>query len=130
MLKEFSIYQILIEMKAKSIEKVNEALFVLRSFIDLSSELLPYLAELKYAKKLSEDDIIDQQRIIEVFKNYNFDKKISFILIHSTILETIEKSFNYIMDGKHSKDSSKKQLLELRKEHYRLKNNWNLIDSN
>ena len=130
MLKEFSINEILIEMKAKSIEKVNEAIFVLRSFIDLSSELLPYLAELKYAKKLSEDDIIDQQRIIEVFKNYNFDKKISFILIHSTILDTIEKSFNYIIDGKHSKDSSKKQLLELRKEHYRLKNNWNLIDSN
>ena len=128
--KEFSIHQILIEMKAKSIEKVNEAIFVLRSFIDLSSELLPYLAELKYAKKLSEDDIIDQQRIIEVFKNYNFDKKISFILIHSTILDTIEKSFNYIIDGKHSKDSSKKQLLEFRKEHYRLKNNWNLIDSN
>jgi hypothetical protein len=117
-------------MKAKSIEKVNEAIFVLRNFIDLSSELLPYLAELKYAKKLSEDDKIDQQRIIEVFKNYKFDKKISFILIHSTILDTIEKSFNYIIDGKHSKDSSKKQLLEFRKEHHRLKNNWNLIDSN
>ncbi len=117
-------------MKAKNIQKVNEAIYVLRNFIDLSSELLPYLAELKYSKNQTQEDILDQERIIDVFKNYNFDKNISFLLIHSAILDTIEKSFNFIIDGKHSRDSSKKQLLEFRKEHYRLKNNWNLIDSN
>jgi hypothetical protein len=117
-------------MKAKNIQKVNEAIYVLRNFIDLSSELLPYLAQLKYSKNQTQEDILDQERIIDVFKNYNFDKNISFLLIHSAILDTIEKSFNFIIDGKHSRDSSKKQLLEFRKEHYRLKNNWNLIDSN
>jgi len=117
-------------MKAKNIEKVNEAIFVLRSFIDLSSELLPYLAELKYSKNLSAEDQEDQEKIIEVFKSYNFDKKISYLLIHSTILDVIEKSFNFIVDGKHSRNSSRKQLLEFRKEHRKLKNNWNLIDAN
>lgn len=117
-------------MKAKNIEKVSEAIFVLRSFIDLSSELLPYLAKLRYAKKLTQEDMEDQEKIIGVFKNYSFDKNISFILIHSTILDMIEKTFNYMIDGKHSKDSSKKQLLEFRKEHRKLKKNWDLIDSN
>jgi len=117
-------------MKAENIQKVNEVIYVLRNFIDLSSELLPYLAELKFSKNLTKEDVKDQERIIEVFKNYQFDKKISYLIIHSTILDIIEKSFNYLVDGKHSKDSTKKQLLEFRKEHYKLKINWNLIDSN
>ena len=84
-------------MKAKNIEKVNEAIFVLRSFIDLSSELLPYLAELKYSKNLSAEDQEDQEKIIEVFKSYNFDKKISYLLIHSTILDVIEKLLDEVV---------------------------------
>lgn len=117
-------------MKAKNIEKINEAIYVLRNFIDLSSELLPYLTELIYSKKLSEEDQKDREEIIELFKNYNFDKQISKLLINSSILEIIEKSFNYITDGKHSKNSSKKQLIEFKKEHRRLKNNWKIIDAN
>ena len=92
-------------MKAKNIEKINEAIYVLRNFIDLSSELLPYLTELIYSKKLSEEDQKDREEIIE-------------------------QSFNYITDGKHSKNSSKKQLIEFKKEHRRLKNNWKIIDAN
>lgn len=118
-------------MKAKNIHRVNEAVYILRNFIDLSAQLLPFLIELQYSKKkLSDTDIEDKNRIIDVYKNYSFDQETSKILMNSPILETIQKSFNYIIDSKNTKDKSKKQLLEFRKEHKKLQKSWVLIDSN
>ncbi len=117
-------------MTARNIQRINEAVYILRNFIDLSAELLPFLVELQYSKKLSESDEQDKERIIEVYKNYSFDTETSKLLMNSSIMELIQKSFSYITDGKHSKDITKKQLKEFRKEHLRLHKNWSLIDSN
>lgn len=117
-------------MTAKNIQRVNEAVYILRNFIDLSAQLLPFLIELQYAKKPTKNDLEDREKIIDVYKNYAFDKDTSLLLMNSSILEIIEKSFNFIVDKNQTKITSKKQLREFKKEHQRLQKNWLLIDSN
>lgn len=117
-------------MTARNIQRVNEAVYILRNFIDLSAQLLPFLIELQYAKKPTESEIEDKEKIISVYKNYSFDKDTSLLLMNSSILEIIEKSFNFIVDKNQTKNTSKKQLREFKKEHTRLQKNWILIDSN
>jgi hypothetical protein len=117
-------------MKAKNIHRVNEAVYILRHFIDLSAQLLPFLIELQYNKKPTESDLEDKEKIIDVYQNYNFDKETSKLLMNSSILETIQNSFELIVSKSSSKDKSKKQLLEFKKEHHRLQKSWQLIDSN
>ena len=117
-------------MTARNIQRVNEAVYILRNFIDLSAQLLPFLIELQYAKKPSNSDLEDKEKIIDVYKNYAFDKDTSLLLMNSSILEIIENSFNFIVGDGHTKDTSKKQLKEFRKEHKRLQKNWLLIDAN
>lgn len=117
-------------MKAKNINRVNEAVYILRHFIDLSAQLLPFLIELQYTKKPTETDLEDKERIVDVYKNYSFDKETSKLLMNSSILETIQNSFNFIIDSSNTKDKSKKQLLEFKREHRRLKKSWLMIDAN
>ena len=50
--------------------------------------------------------------------------------MNSPILEKIQKSFKSIIDSKSSRDKSKRELLEFRKEHKKLMRSWTLIDSN
>ena len=117
-------------MKAKNIHRVNEAVYMLRNFIDLSAQLLPFLIELHYSKKPTNTDKEDENRILEVYQNYAFDKETSKLLMNSPILETIQKLFDYIIDSKNTKDKSKRKLLEFKKEHRRLQKSWMLIDAN
>jgi len=118
-------------MNAKNIQRINEAIYILRNFIDLSAQLLPFLIELQYSKKiLTDTDLEDKKNIIDVFNTYSFDQETSRILLNSPILEAIQKSFKAIIDAKSSKDKSKRQLLEFRKEHRKLMRSWTLIDSN
>jgi hypothetical protein len=117
-------------MTAKNIQRVNEAVYILRNFIDLSAHLLPFLVKLQYSKKLSTNEIKDKENIIDVYRNYTFDKETSMVLMNSSILELIEKSYKNIVDSKNSKLAAKKQLVEFRKEHKRLQKSWLLIDSN
>jgi hypothetical protein len=118
-------------MNAKNIQRVNEAIYILRNFIDLSAQLLPFLSELHYSKKvLTDTDLEDKKNIIEVFNTYSFDQETSRILMNSPILEKIQKSFTSIIDSKSSRDKSKRELLEFRKEHKKLMRSWTLIDAN
>lgn len=117
-------------MTARNIQRVNEAVYILRNFIDLSAQLLPFLIELKHAKKPTKSDQEDKEKIIDVYQNYTFDKETSELLMNSSILDMIEKSFKFIVDENHTKVNSKKQLSEFKKEHKRLRKSWTLIDSN
>ena len=117
-------------MTARNIQRVNEAVYILRNFIDLSAQLLPFLIELQHSKKLTDSDIEDKEKIIDVYRNYSFDNETSKLLMNSSIMELIETSFNFIIDSNHSKITSKKYLNEFKKEHKRLRKNWLLIDSN
>lgn len=117
-------------MDSKSIQKINEAVYILRNFIEMSSHLLPFLVELKYLKKPSENDLEDKRSIIELYKNYHFDESTSEYLMNSPILKIIHESFDKIVEEKSTKRTSKRYLKMFNEEHDRLRRNWSLIDSN
>jgi hypothetical protein len=118
-------------MKTTTIQRINEAVIVLRHFIELSATLLPFLEELQHKNKPSALDIQDKERIIEVYQSYSFDNITSKLLMNSDILDLINKTFTQLLEDKGlGKDDSKKLLDEFKDEHDRLKKNWDLIDSN
>ena len=116
----------------KEINKLNEANLVLRHFVNLSAQLLPFLEQLERKKDLSIEEATHKIKIKTVFENYNFDTNTSELLINSNVLELIQNSFKKIVKF-NSGDNSRSHKRTLRKflfEHQRLIQSWNLIDSN
>lgn len=114
-------------MKSKKIEQVNEALFILRHFINLSARLLPFLDELSKKETPTEEEITDRNKIIGVYVNYTFETHTSEILMDSEILEKIRTSFRSIIQ---QTENSQENLKAFLKEHKRLRKKWKFIDAN
>ena len=116
----------------KEINKLNEANLVLRHFVDLSAQLLPFLEQLERKKDLSIEEATYKLKIKTVFENYNFDTKTSQLLINSNVLELIQSSFNKIITSASAENSrtNKRTLRKFLFEHQRLNESWNLIESN
>ena len=121
-----------VNISLKDINSVNEALLVLRHFIDLSSRLLPFLDDLQRKKYPNEQDEFDKQRIISVYENYHFDTKTSEILIGSNILELINESFKTLAacSSENNYEIAQKKLVRFILEHKRLSDKWNFVGAN
>lgn len=104
------------------IQEINDALFIIRHFIDISAKLLPILAELEIKENLSPQEQIDRQKIITVFDSYSFDSVSSEILMDSPIIELIKDVYNELI----SRDKNDLHIAfrSFRKEHERLKKMW------
>lgn len=109
-------------LESEKIKEINEANFIVRHFIDLSSKLLPFLAELQLKPTLSEKEQEDKNKIIQVFNSYGFDTCTSLILMQSPILDQIKEAYRKILIG--NKEEIQLYLSSFQKEHIRLKNNW------
>jgi hypothetical protein len=114
-------------MKTRKIEQLNEALFILRHFINLSARLLPFLDELSKKNNPTSEEIEDRNKIIQVFLNYQFDTKSSEILMDSEILTTIRKTFSSIL---HKSNEAQRLMADFLDEHNRLRKKWKFIDAN
>ena len=121
-----------INITLKDIHSVNEALLVLRHFIDLSARLLPFLDELQRKEAPTEQEQYDKQRIISVYKNYHFDTKTSEVLINSNILELINESFQTLSECRTSEQYqvAQRKLVAFILEHKRLSDKWSFIHAN
>lgn len=118
-------------MKVKEIGTINEALLVLRHFIDLSARLLPFLEELQKKEKLDPLEVRDKERIIEVYSSYSFDVNTSKMLINSDVLELIRDSFVSLSQMRNRKNRRKnKELERFLSEHHRLQQDWYLAEAN
>lgn len=119
-------------MTVKQIHNVNEALLVIRHFIDLSARLLPFLDELQQKRRPTPKELFDRKRIIDVYENYNFDTCTSESLLNSNVLELIRDSFKNITESRTSRDYSKSQrkLVRFMLEYKRLNDNWGYATSN
>lgn len=123
-------------MRAKHISDVNEAILVLRHFVELSAKLLPFLDELERKKAPTSNDIQSRNKIIAVYENYEFDTSTSKVLMNSDVLDLIKKSFETIAQRSHasrssrSKRNSAKYLNKFLAEHDRLKRSWGMIQAN
>lgn len=118
-------------MQSGAIQQVNDATVVLRHFIELSAKLLPFFNELSKKDKLLPREALDRQRIIDVFHGYKFDTSTSMILMNSSILDTIQRTFQQIekrIPGEQSEaDIAIEQFFS---EHELLVNDWLLTDYN
>ncbi|MBI3238044.1 MAG: hypothetical protein HYZ43_04230 [Flavobacteriia bacterium] len=118
-------------MQSGAIQQVNDATVVLRHFIELSAKLLPFFNELSKKDKLLPREAQDRQRIIDVFHGYKFDTSTSMILMNSSILDTIQRTFQQIekrIPGEQSEaDIAIEQFFS---EHELLVNDWLLTDYN
>lgn len=121
-----------VHISLKEIHNVNEALLVLKHFIDLSSRLLPFLDELQRIETPTNKDILDKQKIISVYQSYHIDPQTSEILIGSNILQLIKDSFHTIANSTSERQYKKaqKKLVSFILEHKRLRDKWNNINAN
>ncbi len=119
-------------MTVKQIHNVNEALLIMRHFIDLSARLLPFLDELQRKRRPTPKEMVDRERIIDVYENYSFDTCTSESLLDSNILELIQDSFSNITACQCSKDYNKSQrkLVRFMLEYKRLNDNWGYATAN
>lgn len=119
-------------MKHDQISNLNQANFVLRHFVDLSSRLLPILDDLNRIKDPNEFDRLNKIKISQIFENYNFENKTSQLLMGSNILELIQRTYVdiCISSKKLRKGQKNKMLRTFEHEHLRLKDNWTYVDMN
>lgn len=119
-------------MRSKHINDVNEAILVLRHFIELSAKLLPFLEELECKRVQTIEDRLNKQKIIDVYRNYDFDTNTSVLLMNSNVLELIRDSFDHICNAECArKRRNKSQILRrFLSEHERLRENWGWIQAN
>lgn len=118
-------------MRSKEIENINEALLVLRHFIDLSAQLLPLLYKLQVKPTLSQEEALSIRKISEVYNQYSFDTDASKFLIDSDVLLMIKSSFDKIKDGNsRTRRKAVQNLREFLEEYKRLQHNWDLTIAN
>jgi hypothetical protein len=116
-------------MNVKSIQEMNEAVFILRHFIDLSAKLLPLLFKIDQKIEPTVEEIRDKEKILSVFQTYNFDTKTSKVLLESNILDLIKTCYVEITkeNGQFKKQDC---LTDFLNEYNRLKNNWRVVENN
>ncbi len=121
-----------VNISVRDINNVNEALLVLRHFIDLSSRLLPFLDELQRKSDPTDQERLDKRKIISVYESYHFDTKTSEILIGSNILELIKESFHTLSKptSENTSKTTQKKLVRFILEHKRLSDKWKFIRAN
>jgi hypothetical protein len=118
-------------IQTSAIQQINEATIVLRHFIELSAKLLPFFNELSKKSALLPQELIDRNKIIEVYQSYGFDTSTSEILMESDILEIIQQTFKSIEKRRPGKDSDSDKLMSIfQNKHHQLVQNWRLTDMN
>lgn len=118
-------------MNPRHIAQINEAIFVLKHFIDLSAKLLPFLEELQLKRNPTVEDRNNKQKIIDVYRNYSFDTSTSQLLMNSNVLQLIKEGFETLTDEQKSSRRTKHSAVRrFLREHKRLMDDWNFINAN
>lgn len=114
-------------LATRKISEINEALFIVKHFVQLSAKLLPFLKELSDRSELTDSETLDKHKIIKVYLNYAFDASTSEHLINSEILKKIQKSFRSILTKSEETDQALNDFLS---EYHRLQKKWSLVECN
>jgi hypothetical protein len=113
-------------MKSTNIGQINQALVIMRHFIDLSAKLLPFLDEINKTQNPSTTDLKDRDKIIKVYTSYEFDDVSSKTLMDSDILSLIKVAYERLIN----KQSANQSLHAFDLEFSRLRKDWNKISAN
>jgi hypothetical protein len=108
------------------IRQRNEALLVMRRFVELSALLLPYLERMTRKKRLSKQEKMDKQFIHELYDNYDADPTQSTVLFQSEIIPLILKAYTLLKNRSEENDLEATYTMNrFYKEYERLMNEWN-----
>jgi hypothetical protein len=113
-------------ISSKNIEDINHALIVLRHFVELSAKLLPFLVQINKKERPTRLEFFDKKRIIDVYKEYDFDNETTSILLDSPILDFIKVSFDKLVE----KEDATFEIGLFQKEFERLRKNLEIIKAN
>lgn len=116
-------------MKVQNIQHMNEAVFILRHFIDLSARLLPLLYKLDQKSNPLDEEVRDKEKIMAVFNTYNFSTNTSKFLLESNILELIKTCYKKVTE-ENTKELKQDALTAFLNEYNRLKTHWRQIELN
>lgn len=113
------------------IRQLNEALLVMKHFVELSAHLLPYLERITRKKRLNKKEKQDKAFVFHVYENYDVDPETSKALLNSDIILLIMKSFHSLKNRTKENDSETMLYLsKFYKEYHRLIKTWNKIEMN
>lgn len=116
-------------VKSNTIVQANEALIVLKHFIELNYKVLPELEALIESKSQHSKDLARISKIKTEIESFKFSRKASEMLMNSSIIELIRNAFKSIIEEEDRLVKAKKMTL-FKAEYLRLKNNWKYIQSN
>lgn len=111
------------KLSASTIQEINDALIVLRHFVQLNGRLLPLLQELTGKMFPSKRDLADIEKIKQVYQAYQFEADASEILMNSPILQQIKQTYDAVFSGA-SKRSIQKHMRDFQLEYDRLSKAW------
>ncbi len=113
------------------IRQLNEALLVMKHFVELSAHLLPYLERITRKKRLSKKEKMDKDFVFDVYDNYEVDASTSRILLDSDIIQLILKSYSSLKERNEENElEATYNLNKFYKEYHRLLQNWNRVEMN
>jgi hypothetical protein len=113
-------------IKTSNIEGLNKVNNVLRHFVELSAKLLPFLNEINTKEHPIAQEILDREKILDVYRRYKFDTNTSRTLMDSEILYLIKKAYLRLSEY----EVNPLELIEFQEEYARLAKNWLKIDAN
>lgn len=116
-------------VKSNAIVQANEALIVLKHFIEFTYKVLPELEALIESKSQHPKDLARISKIKTEIESFKFSRKASEILMNSSIIELIRNAYKSIIEEE-DRLTKVKKMTTFKKEYLRLKNNWSYIQSN
>lgn len=117
------------KLKSATIQEINDALIVIRHFVQLNGRLLPLLHELSSKVFPSKRDLNDMEKIKAVYQAYQFEADASEILMNSPILQQIKQTYEAVFSGA-SKRKISKLMKDFQNEYDRLRKSWDLTLAN
>jgi hypothetical protein len=117
-------------LKVDSIQQINDGLIVMKHFFEINKKLLPIYFDLNIKTNKTIRDYLDIDKINTVFDSYNFDVNASKVLLNSEILDYIQHAYFVIQNSSSSVSEKQNALNVFLNEYKKLKNNWEIVESN
>lgn len=112
-------------MEVKNIKSLNEAVYVLRHFVELSAQLLPIYDKITSCKQLNFYLMEEKEKIDEIYSKHKVNPDVGKFLLGSNIIYLITQSYNDMKYRKQYGDKKVKgNLDEFVSEYARLKQEW------
>lgn len=114
-------------MEVKSIKSLNEAVYVLRHFVELSAQLLPVYEKITSKNETHPHFIEEKRKIDFIYSKHKVNPDVGRFLLGSDIITLISKAYQ----GLKNRESTKDEVVQLNlekfiEEYIRLKQEWYL----